>query len=84
MVSLFQMYSSVSLNTPQEHSVSYPLVHLDPVMSVLSLKLPLCELNTKKAEIEVGGREGRRKIEGGRRREGEKKSKGTGSKMGER
>ena len=41
-------------------------------MSMLSLKLPLCELNTEKAEIEVGGRkrgrrEGRR--EGGRGRE---------------
>ena len=56
--------------------MSYPLVHLDPVMSVLSLKLPLCELNTKKAEIEVSGREGRRKIEGGRRREGERKREG--------
>ena len=34
-------------------------------MSMLSLKLPLCELNTEKAEIEVGGREGGRE-EGGR------------------
>ena len=45
-------------------------------MSMLSLKLPLCELNAEKARIKVGGREGRRKIEGGRRREGERKSEG--------
>ena len=56
--------------------MSYPLVHLDPVMSVLSLKLPLCELNTKKAEIEVGGREGRRKVAGGRKREEKERVKG--------
>ena len=29
----------------------YPLVHLKHVMRVLSLKLPLCELNTEKADI---------------------------------
>ena len=49
----------------------YPLIHLKHVMSMLSLKLPLCELNTEKAKIEVGGREGRRK--GSRRTEGERK-----------
>ena len=69
----------MSLKHPQEHSVSYPLVHLKPAMSVFSLKLPLCELNTEKAESEVGGREGRRKAEGGRRREGERKREGDRS-----
>ena len=64
----------MSLKHPQERSVSYHLVHLKPVMSVLSLKLPLCELNTK-----VSGREGRRKAEGGRRREGERKREGDRS-----
>ena len=43
---------------------------------MLSLKQLLCELNTKKAEIEVGGREGRRKIAGGRKREEKKRVKG--------
>ena len=41
--------------------LSYSLVHPKPVMSMLSLKLPLCELNSEKAQFEVGGREGRRK-----------------------
>ena len=44
----------------------YPLIHLEPVMSVLSLKLPLCELNTEKAGIKVGGREGGEKEDRGR------------------
>ena len=30
-------------------------------MSMLFLKLPLCELNSEKAQIKVGGREGRTK-----------------------
>ena len=45
-------------------------------MSMLSLKVPLCELNTEETEIEVGGREGRRKVEGSRRKEGEGKREG--------
>ena len=42
-------------------------------MSMLSLKLPLCEMNTEKAEIEVGRREGERermRKGGGSQREG--------------
>ena len=74
----------MSLKHPQERSVSYHLVHLKPMMSVLSLKLPLYELNTKKAEIEVGGREGRSKAEGGRRREEERKREGDRKCGGER
>ena len=58
--------------------MSYPLVHLKPVMSMLSLKLPPCELNTEKAEIEVGGSEGRRKVEGGRRRKKKGREGGEG------
>ena len=48
-------------------------------MSMLSLKLPLCEMNTEKAEIEVGGREGevRKKEEGRGKRE--RRRKGGGS-----
>ena len=44
------------------------------MMSMLSLKLQLCELNSEKAEIKVGGREGRRKE--GRRKGGENEGRG--------
>lgn len=33
--------------------LEYPPVHPKPVMSSLALKLPLCEMNTEKAELEV-------------------------------
>ena len=56
----------------------YPLIHLKHVMSMLSLKLPLCELNTEKAQIKVGGREGRTKVEGGRGSEEKEREEGKG------
>ncbi len=34
--------------------LNYPPVHPKPVMSTLSLKLPLCEVNTEKSQLEVG------------------------------
>ena len=55
--------------------MSYPLIYLKRVMSMLSLKLPLWKLNTEKAQIKVGGREGRTKVEGVRRK---KERKGRG------
>ena len=67
--------------------LSYPPVHPKPVMSMLSLKLPLCELNTEKAEIEVGWKGGERGEgeKGGERGEGEKGGeRGEGEKGGER
>ena len=53
-------------------------------MSMLSLKLPLCELNTEKAEIEVGGREGGEgeKEEGRGERERRRKEGGGGVEKG--
>lgn len=55
-------------------------------MSTLSLKLPLCEMNTEKAEIEVWrGREGirRKRGEGGEKEEGSEYCRGKWEKNGQ-
>ena len=51
-------------------------------MSMLSLKLPLCELNTEKAEIEVSGREGEKGEKEEGRGERERRRKGGGEEGG--
>ena len=53
---------------------SFVLFHAVRSLELLRMMLPRARVgNTEKANIEVGGREGRRKVEGGRRTEIERK-----------